>query len=167
MKCPNCGAESHDEAKFCSVCGKSLASDGNASTESTESTEKGKDNGNGNSMAAFGASLDEAKTRLESGIKGAIENDRKVAAKAFPDSYLYELFHTKKLGTQLAVWSSIYLYICCVTVLPSYMYGFFFNLAALALCVVAFIFGKNEHGDRSHLLLFNIILAAVNIFSRG
>ena len=33
---------------------------------------------------------------------------------------------------------------------------------AIILCVVAFIFGKNEKGDRSHILLFNLILSIVN-----
>ena len=166
MKCPNCGADIPDDAKFCSACGKSLQEYGSTDTDSAENAAGGKESVTGNSMASFAAPINEAKARFES-VRGAIENDRKVEAKAFPDSYLYELFHTKKLGTQLAVWSTLFLYMCFVADFPSEMFEFFFNVMALILCVAAFVLGKNEHGDRSHLLTFNIILAIIIFFKRG
>lgn len=168
MKCPNCGTEIDDGAKFCSSCGKPVSGNGNdaagaAGTENTAENTGVPVNagaaGNGKTMFS---SIDEMRANIEKELREKIENDKKVAAPVFPESYLYSLMHTKKIGTMLAVWSTLFSWMCFVTVFNGYDHGGPVHFAAIILCVVAFIFGKNEKGDRSHILLFNLILSIVN-----
>lgn len=160
MKCLHCGTEIPDSARFCSACGKPVSAD----AEKTAGAASGV-NAISSSISEMRGKIENGMKEIEADVKSSIENERRVPAKAFPDSYIYELLHTKKLATKVAVWSTLFAWFCFLA--PSSYYGgpilcFISSIVSL----VAFFIGENEHGDRSHILLFNIVLSVVGLFMK-